>query len=169
MEIQNIVSKIKKPCFIVGGFLIIYVVTTVFILPALLTSKIPAFIQQETGRKTSISKIQVQPFPLSLSFKGFEIQEHNGQPFAAFDDFYLKLGLFHSIKQLALVIDEMSLKKPFVHIARQKNGTFNFQDMFKAKSDDKKEEDGQAFPVNIAKLSCLKGSYFGKMPVIPGQ
>ena len=89
--------------------------------------------------------------------RGFEIQEHNGQPFAAFDDFYIKIGLFQSIKQLALVFDEISLKKPFVHIARQKNGTFNFQDLFKAKADDKKEEDGQAFPVNIAKLSLSEG------------
>ena len=58
---------------------------------------------------------------------------------------------------MALVFDEISLKKPFVHIARQKNGTFNFQDLLKGKADDKKEEDGQAFPVNIAKLSLSEG------------
>ena len=156
MEIRRIVSKLKAPFFIAGVLLVIYVVTVVFILPALLKSKIPEFIQQETGRKALISTIQVQPFPLSISFKGFEIQEHNGQPFAAFDNFYIKLGLFHSIKQLALVFDEISLKKPFVHIARQKNGTFNFQDLFKGKAEDKKE-DGQAFPVNIAKLSLSEG------------
>ncbi|OYV15939.1 MAG: hypothetical protein CG438_1775, partial [Methylococcaceae bacterium NSP1-1] len=108
MEIRRIVSKLKTPFFKAGVLLVIYVVTVVFILPALLKSKIPEFIQQETGRKALISTIQVQPFPLSISFKGFEIQEHNGQPFAAFDNFYIKLGLFHSIKQLALVIDEIS-------------------------------------------------------------
>ncbi len=157
MEIRHIISKIKKPFFITGGLLVIYTVVVVYILPSVLKSKIPEIILQETGRKALISKIQVQPFPLSVNVQGFEIQEHNGQPFAAFDVFYIKIGLFQSIKQLALVFDEMSLKKPFVHLAKQKNGTLNFQDMFKAKADDKKEEDDQAFPVNIAKLSLTGG------------
>ena len=139
-----------------GGLLVIYAVVAVYILPAVLKSKIPEIIQQETGRKALISKIQVQPFPLSVSLKGFEIQEHNGRPFAAFDNFYIKIGLFQSIKQLALAFDKVSLKKPFVHIAKQKNGTFNFQDLFKAKADDKKGKQ-QLFPVTIKKLSLSEG------------
>ena len=55
MEIRRIVSKLKTPFFIAGGLLVIYVVTVVFILPALLKSKIPEIIQQETGRKALIS------------------------------------------------------------------------------------------------------------------
>ena len=156
MDIRRIVNKIKKPFIIVGGLLIIYVVSGVFILPALLKSKIPEIIQQETGRKALISKIQVQPFPLSVSLQGFEMQEHNGQPFAVFDVFYIKMGLLQSIMQLAPVIDKVILKKPFIHIARQKNGTFNFQDLFKAKADDKKGKP-QLFPVTINKLLLLDG------------
>jgi hypothetical protein len=125
-------------------------------LPSLLTSKIPEIIQQETGRKALISKIQIQPFPLSVKLQGFEIQEHDGQPFAAFDIFYIKLGLLQSIRQLALVFDEMALKKPYVHIVRQKNGAFNFQDLLKDKADDKKK-DSQPFPVNVTKLSISEG------------
>ncbi len=156
MDIRHIVSKIKKPFFIVGGLLVVYVVVGVFIVPAVLKSKIPEIIEQETGRKALISKIQVQPFPLSISLQGFEIKEHNGQAFAAFDVFYIKMGLFQSIKQLSLAFDKVSLKKPFVHIARQKNGTFNFQDLFKAKAAEK-EEKKQLFPVTIKNLSLSEG------------
>ena len=157
METRNILSKAKKPFFITGGLLIVYVVTVVYIVPALLKSKIPELIQQETGRKALITNVEAQPFPLALSLQGFEIQEHNGKPFAAFDVFYIKLGLFNSIKQLALAFDEVSLKKPYVHIAKQKNGAFNFQDLFKAQPDEKKSEDSQPFPINIAKLSLSDG------------
>ncbi|MDD1628561.1 MAG: DUF748 domain-containing protein, partial [Methylococcaceae bacterium] len=157
METRNILSKIKKPLLAVGSLLVIYAATSVYILPALLKSKIPEIIQQETGRKALISKIQVQPFPLAISLQGIEIQEHNGQSFATFDVFYIKLGLFQSISQLALVFDEIVLKKPYVHIARQKNGAFNFQDLFKTQADDKTAEDRQPFPVNIAKLSLSEG------------
>jgi Domain of Unknown Function (DUF748) len=158
METRSILSKIKKPVLTVGSLLIVYIVASVYILPTLLKSKIPGIIHQETGRKASISKIQVQPFPLTMSLQGFEIHENNGQPMAAFDVFYIKTGLFQSIKQLALVFDEISLKKPFVHIIRQKNGTFNFQDLLKGKEDNKKAEEGQPFPVSIAKLSLSEGN-----------
>jgi len=93
METLNILSKIKKPFVIVGSVLMVYVVTSVYVVPALLKWKIPEIIQQETGRKALISEIQVQPFPLAIRLQGVEVQEHNGQPFAAFDDFYIKLGL----------------------------------------------------------------------------
>jgi hypothetical protein len=156
MEIRRIVSKIKKPFFIVAGLLVIYIVIATYVLPAALKSKIPELIQQETGRKALISKIQAQPFPLAVSLQGFKIQEHNGQPFASFDVFYIKMGLFQSIKQLALAFDKVTLKKPFVHIAKQKNGTFNFQDLFKAKATEK-EEKQQLFPVTIKKLTLSDG------------
>ena len=167
MEIRRIVSKLKIPFFIAGGLLVIYAMVGVYILPAVLKSKIPAFIQQETGRKALISNIQVQPFPLSISVRDFEIQEHNGQAFAAFDDFYIKLGLLQSIKQLALVFDEISLKKPFVHIARQKNGSLNFQDMFKAKAEDKKEEEVKHSLSLLQNYPCPRVNWYGKMPVLP--
>ncbi|MFZ2170055.1 MAG: DUF748 domain-containing protein, partial [Methylococcaceae bacterium] len=156
MEIRPIVSKYKKPLLVVGGLLLVYCTVCAYIVPTVLKSKIPEIIQQETGRKALISKVQVQPFPLSLSLNGFEIQEHNGQAFAAFDNLYIKIGLFQSIKQLALAFDEVSLKKPFVQITKQKNGTFNFQDLFKAKVDEKKEEQ-QLFPTYIKKLSLTDG------------
>ncbi|MEI6268048.1 MAG: DUF748 domain-containing protein [Methylococcaceae bacterium] len=157
METLNILSKIKKPFVIVGSVLMVYVVTSVYVVPALLKWKIPEIIQQETGRKALISEIQVQPFPLAIRLQGVEVQEHNGQPFAAFDDFYIKLGLLRSIKQLALVFDEVLLSKSYVHIARQKNGTFNFQDLLKDKKDDNKQQ-GQPFPVNIVKLTLTEGN-----------
>ena len=156
MNIRRIVSNIKTAVIILGSLVAIYVAGSAVILPTFLSSKIPEIIHQETGRKATIAKIQVQPFPLSVRLQGFEIQEHNGHPFAAFDVFYIKLGLLQSIKRSALVIDELMLKKSFVHIARQKNGSFNFQDLVKAKTDNKPVKP-QLFPVNIDQLSLADG------------
>ena len=162
MDIRRIVSNIKTPVVIVGSLVIIYVVSSAFILPIYLTSKIPDIIQQETGRKALLANIQVQPFPLSVSLQGFEIQEHNGAPFAAFDVFYIKMNLLQSIKQSALVIDTVALNKPVVHIARLKDRSFNFQDLLKAKSEVAPKTDEQPgkpplFPVSIRQLSLADG------------
>jgi outer membrane protein OmpA-like peptidoglycan-associated protein len=156
METRRILAKIKKPFIIVSSILLLYAGASIYVLPSLLLSKIPEIIRQETGRKALISKIQVQPFPLSIKLHNFEIQEQDGQPFTTFDSFYIKFSLLQSIGRLALVFDEMALKKPFVHIARQKNGVFNFQDLLKDKADDKKK-DSQPFPVNVTKLSLSEG------------
>ncbi len=157
MKTRRILAKIKKPFIIASSILIIYAGASIYMLPSLLLSKIPEIIRQETGRKALISKIQVQPFPLSVKLHNFEMQEQDGQPFATFDSFYIKFSLLQSIGRLALVFDEMALKKPFVHIARQKNGAFNFQDLLKDKANEQKIQDNQPFPVNVTKLSLSKG------------
>ena len=156
MKIPHVPFKTKIAFSIVGGLLGIYAAAGFYILPILLKLKLPDVIQQQTGRKTSISKIQFDPFSLSASLQGFEIQEQNGQPFARFDNLYINVDGLKSINEAALVIDNLSLLKPFVRITKQKDGAFNFQDLLKDKGD-AKENDGKTFPVNIAKLSIAEG------------
>ncbi|MDD5410681.1 MAG: DUF748 domain-containing protein, partial [Methylobacter sp.] len=156
MKIPHISFKTKIVFSIVGGLLGIYAVAGFYILPALLKSRLPEVIQQQTGRKTSISRIQFDPFSLSASLHGFEIQEQSGQPFVMFDNLYINIGGLKSIKQAAFVIDDLSLQKPFARITKQKDGVFNFQNLLKDKGN-VKENDGKIFPVNIAKLSITEG------------
>ncbi|MDD5578668.1 MAG: DUF748 domain-containing protein [Methylobacter sp.] len=158
MKPRNILSGTLKAFFIISSFLVIYAVVGFYILPAILKWKMPEIIQQETGRKTSISKIQINPFFLFASLQGFAIQELNGQPFIAFDTFYIKINAMQSITQSALVIEKVLLEKPFVHIARQRSGEFNFNDLLKGKKEAQKEST-QLFPVNIIKLSISEGKF----------
>ncbi|MCX7096909.1 MAG: DUF748 domain-containing protein [Methylococcales bacterium] len=158
MKIQHIVSKIKLPFFIISGLLLIFAALGIYLLPAILKSKLPVIIQQETGRSSHLASIELHAFPLAASIKGFEVQEHNGQPFVSFDELHFKIGVFKSIGQQALVFDEISINKPFVHIGRQKNGALNFQDMVKAKATDKPEDESPLFPVTIEKLSLSEGT-----------
>ena len=156
MKIPQLSFKAKRACYIAAGILGVYMVAGFYILPALLKPKLSEMIQQQTGRKTSISKIQFNPFSMSASLQGFEIQEQSGQPLAAFDNLYVNIGALQSIIHTALDIEELSLQKPIVRIARQKDGAFNFQDLLKDKGD-AKENGGKTFPVNIVKLSIVEG------------
>jgi outer membrane protein OmpA-like peptidoglycan-associated protein len=61
-----------------------------------------------------------------------------------------------SIGQAALVIDKVLLNKPVVRIVKGKDGTFNFKDLLKD-NNEAKQESGQTFPVNVAKLSITEG------------
>ncbi len=156
MVIQRIRSNIKIPAVILGSLILIYLSLCVVILPKLLISKIPELIEQDTGRKALVTKIQIQPFPLAISVQGFEMQEADGAVFAKFADLYIRLGLIQSIQQSTLVIEQLILTKPLVHISRQKQGDFNFQGLVKVKADDKQNK-GAMFPLSILQLKLEDG------------
>ena len=157
---MNVPGNLKKPLkfFLLACSLVaVYSLIGFFLIPAVLKWKLPEIIQQETGRKTRIEKIQFNPFLLAASLKGFEIQELQGQPFAAFDNFDIDINAWQSIKQSALVFDKIWLNKLFVHIAKQKNGEFNYIDLIKPNKKEKSEEKGKLFPLVISKLSVTEG------------
>ena len=156
MVIRQLGSNIKIPAVILGSLTLIYLCFSVVILPRLLTSKISELVTQETGRKALITKIQVQPFPLAFSVQGFEMQEADGSVFAQFADFYVRLGFLQSIKKSALVIEQLAVTKPLVHITRKKQGDFNFQGLVKAKTADKQAKTA-LFPLSILQLKVEDG------------
>lgn len=156
MQFQHIASKVKIAVFIAASLAAIYAGLGFYGLPMLLKSKLPTFIQQETGRQASVATVQFDPFSLQLSLHGFELQEPNGQLFVGFDDFFVKINARQSLKQQALVIDEMLLSKPDVRIAKDKNGAFNFKDLLKD-NNESQQQNAKVFPVNIVKLSIVEG------------
>ncbi len=153
---RKAVSIIAKVLLTIAIVLAVYAVAGFYIVPAVLKAKLPDMIEQQTGRKASVEKVQFNPFTLFASLQNVEVQEKNGQPFAAFDHFHFNINAFESIKQSALVIDDVRLEKPFVHIARQKSGDFNFTDLIKDEAEPKQEEE-EMFPVTIGKLSMAEG------------
>ncbi len=157
MNNRSVLTKVIKAFCIIGGILIIYGLSGFYLLPLILKSKIPALIEQTTKRKASIQKLEFDPFLLRLSLQGFSLLEPNGKPFASFDQFYIDLDGFRSIRQSALAIDKVLLTKPMVRIAKLKNGQFNFNDLVNGK-DEAKKEDESLFPVIINKIFLSEGT-----------
>lgn len=156
MNIRHMPSKIKIAAFIAASLLGIYAALGFYALPMLIKSELPIFIRQETGRNASVATIRFDPVALRLSMRGFALQEPDGQLFVGFDDFFIGINAWQSIKQKALVIDKLLLSKPIIRIAKGKDGTFNFKDLVKDKNQAEQER-GKMFPVTIAKLSIAEG------------
>lgn len=161
MVIQRIRSNIKVSAITLGSLILIYLGLSVVILPRLLASKIPELIAQETARKSHIEKIQIQPFPLAINVHGFEMQEADGSEFVKFNDFYLRLAFIQSLQQSALVIEQLTLIKPLVHIVRQKQGDFNFQDLSHVKANEQQKK-APLFPLSILQLKIMDGQLIGE-------
>ncbi len=162
---QQVLAKLPRPLrLFVKPFLIIaclvglYAVLGFYALPSVLKAKLPGIIQEQTGRTASVAKIEFNPFKLFARIQGFKIAEKDSKDFAGFDDFSVKINGLNSIKQFAVVIDDIVLNKPSVHLVKLKDSKFNFEDMIKSKKKEpEKPGDGKLFPVHIAKLSITDG------------
>ena len=159
MKIPSIASKIIKLVTVILVAIALYALLGFQILPAVLTAKLPDLIQQQTGRKTSLEKLAFNPFTLRCRLQKFKMLEKNGQPFVSFDSFATKVNIWQSIKLKSLAIEEVTLSKPFVHVARLKNDDFNFADISKSKPEEKKKSN-KLFPVNISKIAIVDGQVF---------
>ncbi|MDD2723092.1 MAG: DUF748 domain-containing protein [Methylovulum sp.] len=100
--------------------------------------------------------MKLQLDPLTIGLKDFVIHEKNAENFIAFDELLIKINVVQSIQDAALIIDELSLQKPVVHLARQADGNFNFQDLLKNQNDAETNHQGK-FSVNVVKLSLSDG------------
>ena len=152
--------QLRKPALIISGIVLFYALSGFFIIPALVAYKLPEIIKEETGRTAAIADIYLNPFTWELRLKDFEMQEHSGQAFVAFDNFYLNFNAVESLFKLALTFDQISLSKPYVRLEKQQSGEFNFSDLItEQEPEDEPEEDPseEVFPLTIHKLTVDDG------------
>ncbi|MEY3881046.1 MAG: hypothetical protein RIQ94_1842 [Pseudomonadota bacterium] len=156
MKIRNIVAKINVIVFITGSLLGIYAVLGFYVVPVLIKSKLPAVMQNETGRKVAVKTVQFNPFSLQLNVQGVELQDPGGQIFVGFDAFFVDINALQSLRQQALVLNKVLLSKPVIRISKDQNGEFNFNDLLEEKSKGK-QEDSKIFPLTITTLAITEG------------
>ncbi len=156
MKIRHIMPVCAKALIIAASLLAITATIMLYSLPSLLKSKLPTIIEQETGRKSSIANVAINWASLSISLQGFEIKDDINKNLATFDSLNIQVNALQSLKQATLIIDKAELVKPFVHLARQKNGELNVSDIFAPKAPEK-QATNKLFPVTIAKLSISEG------------
>ncbi|MBK8817007.1 MAG: DUF748 domain-containing protein [Methylococcaceae bacterium] len=158
LKIPQPFASFLKPFVITLCIVGLYALLGFYLIPAVIKGKLPQIIQEETGRKASVAKIEFNPFKFIAGIHGFKIHEKDDKSFVDFEALILKLNAFESIKHLSLVVDEITLTKPSFHIAKLKDGKFNFDDMVKPKKkEEPKKEDTKLFPLKIVKLSIKEG------------
>lgn len=140
-RIHKGLRNIVKPVAIVSILFVFYALAGFWILPTILQNRLPMIVLEEAGREVALEKIAINPFTLEAFVKGFEMKETDGQTFAAFNELYIDIAGFDSIIRFKPVIEKITLIEPFVRIARDSKGNFNFADMTEEPSD--KSEDAE--------------------------
>jgi hypothetical protein len=98
----------RKKRFWIGVFVLLYTLFGFFLAPILIGNGINNGIGDELGRESSIGKVEVNPFVLSLRIEDFEMRDTDQVKIAAFDEFFVNFQL-SSIFRWAWVFRDIQL------------------------------------------------------------
>src|SRR5271154_1722602 len=121
-------SRKRKAVIWILGLLVLYAVVGFFILPPIVRSVAVKQLSKQLGREVSIEKVKINPFAFSAAIRGLVIKEKDGSPFVSWDEVYVNFQPT-SVFRKAWTVSEISATKPFVHVAVNADGTFNFSDI----------------------------------------
>jgi len=108
--------------------LLLYTVFGFFVAPAIIKSQLIKRLPGLTHRQAAVRQVKANPYSLSLTIRELSLMETNGEPFAAFDEFYSRFSL-SSIVRRAWTFSEIKLTHSTVNIVRAPDGTFNFANL----------------------------------------
>jgi len=98
-------------------------------LPFIVKHQLVSFLHSYTQRTVLLEDIDINPFTLEFRIKNFTIQANKtDHPFIAFDELYFNASWI-SLFQMGIIVDELSLKHPYVYGEMFSNQTFNFSDL----------------------------------------
>src|SRR6185369_6494033 len=121
--------RTRKILWWIGGLIAAFAVIGFFIVPPIAKSKLEEALSNALHRKVTLEQMRVNPFAPSATLRGFVVRERQGEaPFASFDELYVNIG-WTSLFRLAPVLEQITLTKPQLRVARNADQTYNFQDL----------------------------------------
>jgi uncharacterized protein involved in outer membrane biogenesis len=151
-------GRLKK--WIIGAavFFVLFTLIGFFVIPPLVKPYLLETLSKTLNRQVSLSEISLNPYTLTVTLRGFEIKEPKGEKtFVSFDELVVNLDI-RSIFRRAPVIEELIVRKPYAHLVRNKDKTYNFSDLLALKKDEPKDEKKEPPQFSVNNIIIENGS-----------
>ncbi len=129
-------TKLKKISCWLLILLVAFTLFGFFGAPPLLKSILVKQISVNLHRNASIDKIYINPFTLTARISGITIKE-KGQKETFFSLDMLESSIDISVIKGNIVLDRLVLKRPYLHVVRHNDGSYNFSDILEKKEEAK--------------------------------
>ena len=126
--LKDILKKYRKYVW-VAAIVALYAVLGFFLTPWLLQKNLAAAVRDNSGGELRISKIEVNPFVLSLRIINLELDDPNGAATVRADEIFINFQL-SSLFRLAWTFDEFRISSPEIFIARNETGDLSLAYLF---------------------------------------
>ena len=152
-------SRLKKIILIIVGVLLLVVIFAAAVLPVIIQNRAVRALGEATGRKVLLEKVSLNPLTLSLSIRGFAVEEKGGGPFFSVGALKIRVSPT-SIYRRAVVLSEVVIDSPSLRIVRAEANRFNFTDIIeRRKPKEEKPEKAGIFPFILKNVRLAKGSF----------
>ena len=143
---------------VAAAVVLVYALFGFLIAPLILKSVLISNIKENLNRDTNLNQLRMNPFALSLTARGFQMYNIDGDRFVGFDEFYVNFQL-SSVFRRAYTFNEIRLISPDAHIRVLPDGNLDFGDLLAApdQPEPAPEEEGTLPQVLIFKLLIDQG------------
>ena len=146
---------LKKIIIGLAIFFVVFTLAGFFVLPPVLKSVLTRKLSENLHREVTIGQININPYALTVKVKGLLVKERNSsETFVSCDEIFLDLQSLSAFKR-ALILREISVKKPFIKIARNQDMTDNYSDLIQKEKTPVPEKENQKplrFSLNNLKI-----------------
>ncbi|MBC2694722.1 MAG: DUF748 domain-containing protein [Desulfobacteraceae bacterium] len=151
-------SRTKKGAIITAILISLYGVFGFLIVPYILKANLISGIVGQLGRNATVNEVKVNPFVLSVTVRGFEMSEPDGERFVGFEELYVNFQ-FSSIFRRAYTFDEIRMIAPDVRVKVLPNGSLNFSDLLASSEPEEPrlDESNELPPILIFRLQIEEG------------
>jgi len=151
-------GRFKKWIIGVVVFFVLFTVIGFFVIPPILKPYLKETLSKTLNRQVSLSEIRLNPYTLTLTLRGFEIKEpKNDETFVSLEELVINMDI-RSIFKRAPIIEEFILRKPYAHLVRNKDKTYNFADILALKKEEPKDEKEEPFLFSVNNIVIENGS-----------
>ena len=132
-------GRFKKLIIGAAVFFVLFTVIGFFVIPPIVKPYLLETLSKTLNRQVSLSDLTLNPYTLTVTLRGVEIKEpKSDKTFVSFDELVVNLDI-RSIFKRAPVIEEFIVRKPYVHLVRNKDKTYNFSDLLALMKEEPKE------------------------------
>ncbi|MBI5017556.1 MAG: DUF748 domain-containing protein [Deltaproteobacteria bacterium] len=121
---------LRRAALVAASLLAAYAVLGFLAAPLLLRSMLPPRLSRELHRPVGIEAVQLNPFALSVTLRGVSVGDRaSGPPLLSFGELYANVEA-SSLWRRGLVVREIRLSSPVVHLVHLGQGVYNVSDLF---------------------------------------
>ncbi|NPV03204.1 MAG: DUF748 domain-containing protein [Syntrophaceae bacterium] len=144
----------------IGAAVVLFLFTVIgfFVVPPLVKSFLLDNLSQQLHRKVTLTDVSLNPFTLTLTLKGLEIKEPPGdKTFVSLGELVVNLDI-RSIFKRAPVIEELSVRQPYIHLVRNPDNTYNVSDLLALmQKEEPKDEKKEPFRFSVSNIVVENG------------
>jgi len=155
IQIIKTSSRLRKVLAGVLIFFIIFSIVGFFVLPPVLKSVLTRKLSETLHREVTIGEIKINPFALSMDVKGFAVKDRvSSERLFSFEELYLNIQSISLLKR-GLILKELRLVRPYIHIIRNEDMSYNFSDLIK---NDKASSSSKPLRFSLNNIRIINGS-----------